>query len=153
MKEYDMTKVILKDDVANLGNMGAIVNVANGYARNYLLPRNLAVEASERNLKALRHESRNIEERIKKLKSTASDLATRLSSVTISLKAKAGEEGKLFGSITSKDISEALVGAGFTIDKRKIQMDSPIKRTGEHMVKVKIHPDVSANLKIEVSAE
>ncbi|MBF0317399.1 MAG: 50S ribosomal protein L9 [Nitrospirae bacterium] len=146
-------KVILKDDVANLGSMGAIVNVANGYARNYLLPRNLAVEANERNLKALRHESRNIEERIKKLKVTAADLATRLSSVTISLKAKAGEEGKLFGSITSKDISEALVGAGFTIDKRKIQMDSPIKRIGEHVVKVRIHPEVSADLKIDVTAE
>ncbi|MBF0536933.1 MAG: 50S ribosomal protein L9 [Nitrospirae bacterium] len=146
-------KVILKDDVANLGHMGVIVNVANGYARNYLLPRNLAVEANERNLKAFRHENRNIEERVKKLKVTAGDLATRLSSVTISLKAKAGEEGKLFGSITSKDISEALSGVGFTIDKRKIQLDNPIKRVGEHVVKVKIHPEVSADLKIEVTAE
>ncbi|MBF0336235.1 MAG: 50S ribosomal protein L9 [Nitrospirae bacterium] len=146
-------KVILKDDIANLGNMGSIVNVANGYARNYLLPRNLAVEASERNLKALRHESRNIEERIKKLKTTAGDLATRLSSVTITLTAKAGEEGKLFGSITSKDISEALVGVGFTVDKRKIHLDSPIKRIGEHVVKVRIHPEVSADLKVEVTAE
>ncbi|MBF0345400.1 MAG: 50S ribosomal protein L9 [Nitrospirae bacterium] len=146
-------KLILKEDINNLGEIGAVVNVARGYARNFLLPRNLAVEANERNIKALAHERRNIEEKIKKLRQTASGLATKLSSVTITLKAKAGEEGKLFGSITSKDISEALSGAGFSIDKRKIHLDNPIKRIGEHVVKVKIHSDVSADLKVEVTAE
>ncbi len=146
-------KVILKEDVSNLGDIGTIVNVSNGYARNYLIPRGLAVEASTRNMKSLEHEKRIIQEKIKKLKVSSEDVASKISSLIISLKAKAGEEGKLFGSVTSKDIAEALNAENIMIDKRKILLDNPIKRIGEHMVKIRIHPEVLANLKINVVAE
>ncbi|MBF0553449.1 MAG: 50S ribosomal protein L9 [Nitrospirae bacterium] len=147
-----LTKLILKEEVANLGDMGAIVNVARGYARNYLLPKNLAVEANPRNLKMLEHEKRIIAEKLKKLKVSADTMAARLSSQRIMLTAKAGEEGKLFGSITAKDISEALSVLGFEIDKRRIILDTHIKRTGEHAVKIKIHPQVHAQIIVEVTA-
>ncbi len=143
-------KVILKEDVNNLGDMGAIVNVANGFARNYLIPQKLAVEANPRNIKALEHEKRIIMEKIKKLKVSAGDLATKISAITISLKAKAGEEGKLFGSVTNKDIAEGLSSEGFEIDRRKIILDNPIKKIGEHTVKVKLHPEITTDLKVEV---
>ncbi|KWT86803.1 50S ribosomal protein L9 [Candidatus Magnetominusculus xianensis] len=148
-----LTKIILKEEVANLGDMGAIVNVARGYARNYLLPKNLAVEANTRNLKMLEHEKRIIAEKLKKLKVSADTMAARLSAHRIQLTAKAGEEGKLFGSITTKDISEALTAAGFDIDKKKILLDTHIKRVGEHAVKVKIHPQVHAQVIVEVTPE
>ncbi|MBF0320655.1 MAG: 50S ribosomal protein L9 [Nitrospirae bacterium] len=148
-----LTKVILKEEVANLGDMGAIVNVARGYARNYLLPKNLAVEANTRNLKMLEHEKRNIAEKLKKLKVSADNMAAKLSSQRLLLTAKAGEEGKLFGSITTKDISEGLSALGFDIDKRKILLDTHIKRIGEHAVKIKIHPNVHAQIIVEVTAE
>ncbi|KJR42035.1 50S ribosomal protein L9 [Candidatus Magnetoovum chiemensis] len=146
-------KVILKEDIDNLGDMGAIVNVANGYARNYLIPKNLAVEANPRNIKVLEHEKRIIQEKIKKFKATATDIAQKLSSLELSFSAKAGEEGKLFGSVTSKDIADLLKEKGHEIDKKKIVLENPIKRIGEHSVKIKIHPEISAEIKIQVTAE
>ncbi|MBF0459340.1 MAG: 50S ribosomal protein L9 [Nitrospirae bacterium] len=148
-----LTKVILKEEVANLGDMGAIVNVARGYARNYLLPKNLAVEANTRNLKMLEHEKRIISDKLKKLKVSADAMAAKLSAQRLMLTAKAGEEGKLFGSITTKDISEALAAVGFDIDKKRIILDTHIKRVGEHAVKVKIHPQVFTQIIVEVTAE
>jgi large subunit ribosomal protein L9 len=146
-------KVILKEDVKSLGTIGSVVNVADGYARNYLIPKNLAVEANVKNVKSLEHEKRKIEERARKIRNAAQDLATRLSSLTLTLAAKAGEEEKLFGSITTMDIAEALKREGFDVDRKKIVLDEPIKRLGSHTVGVRIHSDVTSQLTIHVVAE
>lgn len=146
-------KIILKEDIKHLGRMGDIVNVADGYARNYLIPKGLAVEANEKNIKSLEHEKRIIEEKAKKIRKTAQDVASRISSLTISIKSKAGEEGKLFGSITSMDIAEALKNEGIEIDKKKILLEEPIKRLGSYTVNVKLHADVSAPLNIQIVEE
>ena len=146
-------KVILKDDVKNVGNMGDIVKVADGYARNYLVPRGLAVEASTKNVKSVEHEKRIIQEKSKKIKNSAQDFSDRLSKVTLVMKANAGEEGKLFGSVTTMDIAEALKNEGYDIDKKKISLDEPIKRLGEHKVNVKIHPEITTNVTVQVVQE
>jgi large subunit ribosomal protein L9 len=146
-------KVILKDDVKNVGNMGDIVKVADGYARNYLVPRGLAVEASSKNVKSVEHEKRIIQEKGKKIKTSAQEFSDILSKVTLVMKANAGEEGKLFGSVTTMDIAEALKNEGFDIDKKKISLDEPIKRLGEHTVSVKIHPEITTNVTVQVVQE
>jgi len=146
-------KVILKEDVKNLGKMGSVVNVADGYARNYLIPGNLAAPADVKSIKALEHEKRMIEERAKKLKNSAQSLADSLSKMTITLSAKAGEEERLFGSITTMDIAEALKKEGINIDRKKIILNEPIKRLGSYTVGIKIHPEIIASLNITVVAE
>lgn len=146
-------KVILKEDVKNLGTIGSIVNVANGYARNYLIPLDLAVEAKVKNIKALEHEKRTIEEKARKIKGATSDLAGKLSATAIVIPAKAGEEEKLFGSITSMDIAEALKTKGFEIDKKKIILDEPIKRLGSFTVNIKLHTDITAHVNVTVVPE
>jgi large subunit ribosomal protein L9 len=146
-------KVILKDDVKNVGNMGDIVKVADGFARNYLVPRGLAVEASSKNIKSIEHEKRIIQEKAKKIKHSAQDLSDKIAKVTLVVKANAGEEGKLFGSVTTMDIAEALKNEGFDIDKKKISLDEPIKRLGEHTVNVKIHPEITTNVTVQVVQE
>jgi len=146
-------KVILKEDVKNLGKMGDIVNVAEGYARNFLLPKKLAVEALTENIKALEHQKKMIQEKAKKVRNASQDLAGKISSLTISIKAKAGEEEKLFGSITSMDIAAALKNEGIDIDKKKISLEEPIKRLGSYAVSIKIHPEITAQLNISVVPE
>ncbi len=146
-------KVILKEDIKHLGKMGQIVNVADGYARNYLIPKGLVVEANEKNIRALEQEKRIIEEKAKKIRNTAHDIASRISSLTITIKSKAGEEGKLFGSITAMDIAEALQKEGIEIDRKKILLDEPIKRLGSYTVNIKLHTDISAPLNIQVVEE
>ncbi len=146
-------KVILKDDVKNVGNMGDIVKVSDGYARNYLVPRGLAVEASTKNIKSVEHEKRIIQEKVKKKKISAQELSDRISKVTLVMKANAGEEGKLFGSVTTMDIAEALKNEGFEVDKKKISLEEPIKRLGEHTVSVKIHPEIITNVTVQVVQE
>ena len=146
-------KVILKEDVKHVGKMGQIVDVADGYARNYLIPKGLVTEASTKNIKFLEHEKRIIQEKSKKIRNSAQDLASRISSLTISIKAKAGEEGKLFGSITTMDVAEALQKEGVEIDKKKISLEEPIKRLGSYTVNIKLHPDVSAPLNIQIVEE
>ncbi len=146
-------KVILKEDVKHVGKMGQIVDVADGYARNYLIPKGLVTEASTKNIKFLEHEKRIIQEKSKKIRNSAQDLASRISSLIISIKAKAGEEGKLFGSITTMDVAEALQKEGVEIDKKKISLEEPIKRLGSYTVNIKIHPDVSAPLNIQIVEE
>jgi large subunit ribosomal protein L9 len=148
-----MMKVILKDDVKNVGNMGDIVKVADGYARNYLVPRGLAVEASTKNIKSIEHEKRIIQEKAKKIKNSAQDLSDRIAKLTLVIKANAGEEGKLFGSVTTMDIAELLKKEGFEIDKKKISLDEPIKRLGTHSVNVKIHPEITTNVTVQVEQE
>jgi large subunit ribosomal protein L9 len=146
-------KVILKEDMRNLGKMGDVVNASDGYARNYLIPQGFALEANIKNIKSLEHDKRIIQEKAAKIKNSAQALADKISSLSLSIKARAGEEGKLFGSITTMDISEALKAEGLEIDKKKLSIDEPIKRVGAYVVGVKLHHDVSAQLNIKVVEE
>ncbi|MCG3111227.1 MAG: 50S ribosomal protein L9 [Candidatus Manganitrophus sp. SA1] len=143
-------KVILREDVDKLGRMGDLVNVADGYARNFLLPRNMAALATTKNIKSLEHEKRVIADRVKKEKMAAEEEAKKISAVSVSIPVQVGEEGKLFGSVTSKDIADAIAAQGFEIDKRRIQLEKPIKEIGTFMVPVKVHHDVTAQVKVEV---
>lgn len=146
-------QVILKEDVKDLGKIGDIVEVKDGYARNYLIPRGLAIEANPKNIKALEHERRKIQEAAKKVRLSAEDLRSKISEKTIIIKAKAGEEDRLFGSVTAMDIADALKKEGIDIDKKKIIIEEPIKRLGDYVVTVKIHPEVSAQLNVQVVPE
>lgn len=143
-------KVILREDVDKLGRMGDLVNVADGYARNFLLPRNMAALATTKNIKSLEHEKRVIADRVKKEKMAAEEEAKKISAVSVSIPVQVGEEGKLFGSVTSKDIADAIAAQGFEIDKRRIQLEKPIKEIGTFMVPFKVHHDVTAQVKVEV---
>ncbi len=148
-------KVILKEDVKNLGIMGSIVNVADGYGRNFLIPRNLAVAANQKNIKQYEHEKNIIMEKVKKVQNSAEELADRLSKITLNISVNAGEDNKIFGSVTAKDVAEAVSKHGIDIDKRKVILpDDNIKRLGTYTVQVKIHPEVTAKMNLEVhSAE
>jgi large subunit ribosomal protein L9 len=146
-------KVFLREDVKHLGKMGEIVNVADGYARNYLIPKNAAVEANTKNIKEFEHHKRIIEEKAAKVREASRSMAEKLSSVTLTIKAKAGEEDKLFGSVTSMDIADALKAEGYDIDKKKISIEEPIKRLGEHSVEIKVNADVSAHVKVNVISD
>ncbi len=146
-------KLILKADVKDVGRMGEMITVKDGYARNFLLPKGLAIEANPKNIKALEHEKRKIQDLARKVKAGAQDLASRISAMTVTIKAKAGEEDKLFGSVTAMDIAEAVKQEGVEIDKKRILLDEPIKRLGSYTVHVKIHPEVTSQLRIEVVPE
>lgn len=146
-------KVILREDVKSLGQMGEVVNVAEGYARNFLLPKNFAVEANTKNLKEFEHNKKVINERAAKVKATVKSLADKLSAVSLTIKAKTGEDDRLFGSVTNMNIADALAAEGFDIDKKKIVLDEPIKRLGEYSVTVKLHSELSAEVKVHVVQE
>lgn len=146
-------KVFLKEDVKNLGKIGEVVNVAEGYARNFLLPKKFAVEANPKNLKEFEHNKRIIQEKAAKIKDASKATADKLSALTLKIKAKAGEEDKLFGSVTTMDIAEAFKAEGFEIDKKKILIGEPIKRLGEYAVEVKIHSEVNATVKVQVISD
>ena len=145
-------KLILKENIEHLGHIGDIVKVAPGYARNYLLPKGLAVEATERNAKALEHVKRQMAYKKDKALESAKLLAVKLGELSIALLHKAGEEGKLFGSVTNMEIAAFLKEKGFDIDRKTIQLAEPIKHVGSFDVPVKIHPEVAATLKVTVSA-
>lgn len=146
-------KVILKEDIKKIGKMGQIVDVADGFARNYLVPKGLAVEANTKNIRSVEHEKKIVHEKARKLKDSAQDLSSKISAMTITIKAKAGEEGKLFGSVTTMDIAEALHNEGIEIDKKRISLEEPIKRLGSYPINIKLHPDVSVQLNIQVIEE
>jgi large subunit ribosomal protein L9 len=146
-------KVFLKEDVKSLGKMGEIVSVSDGYARNYLLPNKMAVEAHTKNIKEFEHQKRVIHEKASKIRQASNTVAEKLSALTLIIKAKAGEEEKLFGSVTNMDIVEALKAEGFDIDKKKVTMEEPIKRLGLFSVEVKIHPEISATVTVQVVSE
>ncbi len=143
-------KVILKEDVSGVGMMGEIINVKDGFARNYLIPRGLAVEANERNLRQLEHHKRIIAQKVKKLKNQAQGIAEKLSQTVLEIKAKAGEGDKIFGSVTTIDIEKALREKGFEIDRKRIVLEEPIRRLGEYTVRVKVHPEITADLTVQV---
>ena len=145
-------QVILREDIDRLGKIGDLVKVKDGYARNYLVRMKKAIEATPKNLRAMEHARKMVSDRMRKLKKEAAADADRIKALSITIKAKVGEENKLFGSVTSMDIVEAAKAQGVTIDKRKIVLEEPIKRLGEFTVQVKLHSDVVADLKVSVIA-
>lgn len=145
-------KVILQENVDNLGQIGDVVKVAPGYARNYLLPKGFAIEATEKNAKALEHAKRQLAYKKNKTIEAAKNLAEKLSAINVNLTVNAGEDGKLFGSVTNMDIADFIKNAGFEVDRKKITLAEPIKQIGEHSVSIRIHPEVMATVKVQVSA-
>jgi large subunit ribosomal protein L9 len=148
-----MIEVILREDVRSLGRAGELVRVKPGFARNYLLPQGLAYEATEGNKKRIAAEGKARAIRGQAERAEAERVASTLSGVTLTLSGKAGEEGKLFGSITSQDIADALARQGHTVDRRRIELEHPIKTLGSHTVSVRVHPEVHAELRVSVVAE
>ena len=146
-------EVILREDIDNLGNRGDVVKVAPGYARNFLLPKRLAVAATEANKKIVEQERQAHLRKEAKLKSEAEDLSKLLTGVSVTITQKAGENDQLFGSVTSKDVADALAAKNFTIDRRKVQLDEPIKQLGEYKVPVRLHKDVTAEVTVVVAKE
>jgi len=145
--------VILREDIEKLGSRGEIVKVAPGYARNFLLPRKLAVQATDSNKKIVEQERQAHLRKEAKHKSEAEDLSKLLNGVSVTIAQKAGENDQLFGSVTSKDVADALAARNFTIDRRKIQLDDPIKTLGEFKVPVRLHEDVTAEVTVNVVKE
>lgn len=144
-------EVILREDVPHLGHIGDIVKVRPGYARNYLLPRGLASVADKRNLRVLEHEKRVVEDKRKRAMSAAEQLAKKLGTMAIAIGARAGDEGKLFGSVTNIDIERALADAGTAIERRRIRLDEPIKSLGEYKVPVSLAAGVQAEVTVTVT--
>lgn len=143
-------KVILQQDVHNLGRLGDIVKVREGYARNFLVPRGLAVMADEGNVRLLEHQKRVAAARAARLLADARALADRIGQTAVSIKVQAGEEGKLFGAVTNRDIAEAMAAEGVSVDRRQVELAEPIKQIGVFMVPVRLHADVTGNVKVYV---
>ncbi len=146
-------EVILREDVAKLGRRGEVVKVAEGYGRNFLLPRGLAMPVTDANKAQIEKERKVHEARMAKEKAEFESLAQRIGTLRFVAPRKVGENDVLYGSVTSGDIAEFLKAKGIEIDKRKVQLDEPIKHLGEHDVKIKLHTEVVANLKVTVSKE
>ena len=146
-------EVILREDVPNLGGTGDVVTVKPGFARNYLLPRGLAVMADRRTIGVLEHQKRLAGEKRERDRRTAESLAQKLTSTRLLVKARAGEEGKLFGSVTNIDIERGLAELGYAIERRRIRLDEPIKSIGDHPVAVQLPGGVTAHVTVTVEAE
>lgn len=146
-------EVILREEVEKLGHRGSLVKVADGYARNYLLPKKLAVVATDANRKIVEQEREAWLRKEAKLKTDADDLGKLLSGVTLTFRQKVGEHDHLFGSVTAKDIAEALEKQNFHIDRRKVMLEEPIKTLGEHRVTLRLHRDVSTEIPVVVEKE
>jgi large subunit ribosomal protein L9 len=146
-------KVILCENVPNLGEMGATVKVADGYARNFLLPRKLAVNADSSSAKHIEHEMRIIHRREEKVRAQLTEVAKKLAGVTVEIKAKAGAEDRIFGSVTTAQIAESLKAQGFTVDRKAISLDEPIKSLGIYTANVRLIRGVEAPVKVWVTKE
>jgi large subunit ribosomal protein L9 len=146
-------EVILREHVDNLGRRGEIVKVADGYARNYLLPRKLALLATEGNKQQIERERAKFEAHEAEEKKVAEAMAARLQSVEIEILRKVGETDALYGSVTSADVAEALAAKGFEIDRRKLHLAEPIKKVGEHEIPLRLHRDVTVPIKVKVAPE
>ena len=146
-------EIILRDHVENLGRRGEVVKVADGYARNYLLPRKLALLATDANKKWIERERKIAEARDHEERGAAEAIATRLSALDLTITRKVGENDQLYGSVTNADIGELLAKKGFEVDRRKILLPDPIKTLGEHTVPVKLHRDVTAQLRVAVAKD
>jgi large subunit ribosomal protein L9 len=145
-------QVILNEDLPNLGQPGDVVKVRAGYARNYLLPRKLAVEANPRNLRTFEHQKRMALNKREALRTQAMTEKEKIEALHLTLAARAGEEGKLFGSVTNLDLERALRDHGFAVDRRRILLGEPIKQIGTYSVTVRLQPEVEANLNFSVTA-
>jgi large subunit ribosomal protein L9 len=146
-------KVILREDVENLGKAGDLVTVKDGFGRNFLLPRKKAVLASEQNIRQLEHEKSVTAARSAKLKGVAEEQAKKLGAVKATIRRKVGEQDKLYGSVTALDIAEALASQGQQVDRRLIHLPEPIKALGQYEVELRLHREVVAKIKVEVAPE
>ena len=147
------TKVLLREDVDDLGARGEIVRVRAGYARNYLLPRNLAVEATAGNVKGIEQERAALLKKEAKERATAESQSQQMGSLVLEFKRKAGEQGALYGSVTSMDIAEALHERGYEIDRHRIHLREPLKRLGEYTVPIRLHREVTIDMQVKVASE
>ena len=146
-------EIILREDVEKVGARGAVVKVADGYARNYLLPKRLAVRATDSNKKIVEQEREAYVRREAKDVGESEDLAKLLTGVTLTFRHKVGENNHLFGSVTAKDIADALEAQKFHVERRKVQLEEPIRTVGEHEVTVRLHRDVTTHIKVVVEPE
>src|SRR5437879_8037426 len=146
-------EVILKEDVVKLGSRGDVVKVADGYGRNYLLPRKLAIEATSANKSVIEQMKAASVRRSAKEKTQAEELAKQFDGVSVSFTRRSGEHDQLFGSVTSGDIADALTKKGFNVDRRKVQIHEPLKTLGEFTVPIKLHKDVTAHLRVLIEKE
>ncbi len=146
-------KLILREDVENLGKGGDLVDVKPGYGRNFLLPRGLAVTANPKNVRELEHQKAVAQAKAAKLKASAEAVAKRLSDTAITLKRKVGEQDKLYGSVTAIDLAEALAARGLQLDRRTIDLAEPLKTLGDFEVPVKLHAEVVGKVKVKIEAE
>jgi large subunit ribosomal protein L9 len=149
----DSVKLILREAVPSLGDAGDLVSVRPGFARKFLLPQRKAILATEGNVRELEHKQRVVAAKVAKERKEHESLRDRIQSVTVDVRARAGEEGKLFGSVTSAQIAELLAASGVEVDRRKIQLDEPIKELGEHVVEIRLQRDLVAKVKVVVAAE
>ena len=146
-------EVILKEDIANVGKIGDVVRVRDGYARNYLLPRGLVLIANKKNLKAFEHQKKIVGDQKQKIMRQAQAVGDQLSGVSLVIPMKVGEEGRLFGSVTNIQIEKALKSKGLNVERRKIHLNEPIKMTGDYEVPIRLSADVTIPLKVSVVAE
>jgi large subunit ribosomal protein L9 len=146
-------QVILRENVENLGHIGDIVKVSDGYARNYLLPRGLVIAADEHNKAAIEHHKKGLEKKRQAQRAESEALVKKLADFSVTISRKVGENEKLFGSVSTQDIAEALKAGGFTVEKRSIHIEHPIKALGVHPVSVKLEAEVSATVKVWVVKE
>jgi large subunit ribosomal protein L9 len=146
-------KLLLKEDVDGLGFCGEEVEVKDGYGRNFLVPKGKALLATPNNLKAFNHQKRMVQAKVKKVTGIAQEVADKISAVTIQIKKKMGDGGKMFGAVTAQEISDLLKAKGIDIDRRKIQIQDPIKKAGEYSIPAKLHPEVTAEIKLTVEGE
>ena len=149
----DAVKLILRESVPSLGEAGDLVSVKPGFARNYLLPRGLAILATEGNVRELEHKQRVVAAKVAKERKELEGLRDRLQALSLVVKARAGEEGKLFGSVTAAQIADLIAAQGVEVDRRKIALDEPIKDLGEHSVAVRLQRELVATVKLTVAAE
>jgi len=146
-------KVILQENVEGLGYLGDVLTVADGYARNFLLPRKKAVLAEERQVKLLQHLKRQIDQKAKKELEALGDIGKQMSNVSLTFEVQTGKDDKLFGSVTSKDIAERLASQGITVDRRKIQLPQPLKELGTFPVPIKLHRDVVTKINVTLAKQ
>lgn len=146
-------EIILLDDVPSLGKVGDLVKVSDGYGRNYLIPKKLAIKATPKNRKKLEHEKRLAQDKMDKIQRDAEKLAKRIEAFSCTISKPVGESGKLFGSVTSKEIEQHLNENGFHIDRKRIDLEEPIKNLGVYTIPIRLHPEVTANLKLWVVRE
>lgn len=147
-----LVKVILREDIARLGDAGEVVSVRPGFARNFLLPQGKAILATESSMKALDHHQRVIGEKVAREKKTLEGEKSRIEALSLEIAVQVGEEGKLFGSVTAAQIAELLAAQGVSVDRRKIELADPIKEVGEHRVPLRLHREVVAQLRLNVRA-